>query len=109
MMQAGSNLIFSSVSDTTVTSWVRRPRARLSVRYNAARDTDHICSKSLNLVFLKGNTTSQKESEVHQFVQYGKAPSPKGNEVTHLLPGHTSFDPVYLLDVTYLNGSAVWL
>ena len=77
MMQAGSNLILSGISDTTVTSWVSRLWAKLCECYNAARDTDHICSQALNLVCLKDNKQDKKESEVHQFVQYGKDSSPR--------------------------------
>ena len=61
MMQAGSNLILSGISDTTVTSWVSRLWAKLCECYNAVRDTDHICSQALNLVCLKDNKQAKKK------------------------------------------------
>lgn len=58
MMQAGSNLILSGISDTTVMSWVSRPWAKCV----CAEDREgHICSKALNLVRFEGNKQAKKK------------------------------------------------
>lgn len=56
--KAGSNLILSGISDTTMTGWVSRPVAKCVCE---CYDTNHICSKALNLVHFTGDKKSQKE------------------------------------------------
>lgn len=86
MMQTGANLILPAISDTTVTGWVSRLRAKC---VNTEIDENHICPKALNLAGFKQQPGQNNESSSVWFNTVRLPPQEEPSDTftagTHLL------------------------